>query len=129
MGISRRALLVGAGVGATGLALGLYSPRQKPRQGLTDPDTIRFSVDRITYDDWSDFYRESWTWDRVAKGSHNRANCFSACSWNLFVKEGIVWHEEQNAVYEQTHEGATGGAGEKPCRSRSSSRLAASSQK
>ncbi len=40
----------------------------------------------------------------MVKGSHNRANCFSACSWNLFVKEGIVWREEQNAVYEQTRE-------------------------
>ena len=25
-----------------------------------------------------------------ATGSHNRANCFSAYSWNLFVKDGVV---------------------------------------
>ena len=92
-------------MGATGLALGLYALRPKPRPGLTYPDPIKSPVDQISYDDWSDLYRENWTWDRVAKGSHNRANCFSACSWNLFVKDGMVWHEEQNAVYDASREG------------------------
>ena len=105
MGVSRRAFLIGAGAGATGLALGLYALRPKPRPGLTYPDTIKSLVDQISYGDWTDLYRENWTWDRVAKGSHNRANCFSACSWNLFVKDGVVWHEEQNAVYDASREG------------------------
>ncbi len=105
MGVSRRTFLVGAGVGATGLALSLYALKKKPRPGLTYPDPIKFPVDPISYDDWSDVYRENWTWDRIAKGSHNRANCFSACSWNLFVKDGIVWREEQNAVYDASRDG------------------------
>jgi len=105
MAISRRGFLVGAGVGATGLALGLYAltPRSKP--GLVYPAASRFPVDPIAYDDWSDLYREAWRWDHIAKGSHNRANCFSACSWNLFVKDGVVWREEQNAVYDATRDG------------------------
>ncbi|MCC6641724.1 MAG: molybdopterin-dependent oxidoreductase, partial [Deltaproteobacteria bacterium] len=53
----------------------------------------------ITYGDWTDTYRANWTWDRVVKGTHNRANCFSACSWNLYVKDNVVWREEQNAIY------------------------------
>jgi nitrate reductase alpha subunit len=53
----------------------------------------------IPYKDWADLYRDKWTWDRVAKGTHTRANCIAACSWNLFVKDGIVWREEQNAIY------------------------------
>ena len=57
-------------------------------------------VTPIVYGDFTDVWRERWTWDRVAKGTHTRANCISACAWSLFVKEGIVWREEQHAVYE-----------------------------
>ncbi len=52
------------------------------------------------YRNWEDLYREQWTWDRIVKGTHTRVNCIAACSWNLFVKDGIVWREEQNAIYE-----------------------------
>lgn len=55
------------------------------------------------YRHWEDLYREKWTWDRVAKGTHTRVNCIAACSWNLFVKDGIVWREEQNAIYQPSH--------------------------
>ncbi len=103
MAITRRALLVGVGAGATGVTLGLYA--LKPRPGVVYPDPVLSPADRAPYGDWRDIYREKWTWDRVAKGSHNRANCFSACSWNLFVKDGTVWREEQNAVYDASHEG------------------------
>ena len=46
-----------------------------------------------------DLWRERWTWDRVVHSSHARANCISACSWNVFVRNGIAWREEQNAIY------------------------------
>ncbi len=102
MAISRRTFMVGAGAGVVGLGLGLTYLR--PREGITYPDIIKTLAKKISYGDWSDVYREKWTWDKVVKGSHNRANCFSACSWNLYVKEGIVWREEQNTIYEQTRE-------------------------
>lgn len=50
------------------------------------------------YRSWEDLYREQWRWDKVVKGTHNRANCVSACPWNLYVRDGIVWREEQAAV-------------------------------
>lgn len=100
MAVSRRAFLTGAGIGAVGLGLGLHYLR--PKEGITYPEIIKQAINKVTYGNFSDVYREKWTWDKVVKGSHNRANCFSACSWNLFVKEGIVWREEQNAIYEQT---------------------------
>ncbi len=103
MGISRRTFLVGAGAGATTLALGLSTLRRK--EGLSYPKMEVTSVDPVTYGDWTDTYRSKWTWDRVVKGTHNRANCFSACSWNLFVKDNVVWREEQNAVYGPSREG------------------------
>ncbi|MCZ7536982.1 MAG: molybdopterin-dependent oxidoreductase [Acidimicrobiia bacterium] len=53
------------------------------------------------YRGWEDVYRESWTWDDVVHVTHSRANCISACSLDAYVKDGIVWREEQNANYEQ----------------------------
>ena len=54
---------------------------------------------------WEDLYRERWTWDRVAKGSHAWANCRSACEWDLYVRNGIVVREEQTATYAQSEAG------------------------
>jgi DMSO reductase family type II enzyme molybdopterin subunit len=52
-----------------------------------------------TYRDWRDVYRERWKWDRVVRGTHTHANCVGACSWNLYVRDGVVWREEQSAPY------------------------------
>ncbi len=57
------------------------------------------------YRRWEDVYRQRWVWDRVVHSSHARANCISACSWNVFIKEGIAWREEQNAIYEPSEPG------------------------
>ncbi len=57
-----------------------------------------------TYQTWDDIYRQKWTWDRIVKGTCNRADCIAACSLNLVVKDGMVWREEQNTIYTQTNE-------------------------
>jgi DMSO reductase family type II enzyme molybdopterin subunit len=90
---------MGAGAGATTLALGLY--HLQPRAVATASAAEIPSSAGTGYRDWADVYRERWTWDRVAKVTHTRANCVSACSWNVFVKDNIVWREEQNAIYER----------------------------
>ncbi len=55
------------------------------------------------YRSWQDLYRAKWTWDRVVKGTCNRADCIAACSLDLYVRDGIVWREEQNSIYSQTN--------------------------
>ncbi len=52
-----------------------------------------------SYGDWRDLYRERWRWDRVVNGTHANANCVSACAWKLYVRDGIVWREEQAGTY------------------------------
>ena len=93
--LTRRALLVGGGLAGAGIALHFW--RLRPRQA---PNAPAPKVAGVEYHGVGDIWRERWKWDRVVKGSHNRTNCISACSWNLFVKEGVVWREEQNAIYE-----------------------------
>ena len=51
------------------------------------------------YRQWEDVYRAQWKWDRVVRCTHIRTNCIAACAWNVFVKDGIAWREEQNAMY------------------------------
>jgi DMSO reductase family type II enzyme molybdopterin subunit len=53
------------------------------------------------YRGWEDIYRQKWTWDRVVKSTHIRVNCIAACSWNIYVKDGVAWREEQNTIYER----------------------------
>jgi len=56
------------------------------------------------YRNWEDLYRKKWRWDKVVKGTHY-VNCWyqSSCNWNVYVKDGIVWREEQVANYPQTN--------------------------
>ncbi len=50
------------------------------------------------YRRWEDIMRNKWTWDRVVRGSHG-TNCTGNCAFNVYVRNGIVWREEQQAEY------------------------------
>jgi hypothetical protein len=101
--ITRRRFIEGAGVLTLSLLqlrcgdsselveeAGPKSPRPEP---LPRPVVVDFRG-------WEDVYRQKWSWDRVVKGAHHVINCVSACPFDLFVKDGIVLREEQNAGME-----------------------------
>jgi DMSO reductase family type II enzyme molybdopterin subunit len=94
MDLTRRELLIVGAVGSVALSLRALAPRvanaQTPSPGLAQTPA---------YVDYRDVYRDAWHWDAVVRGTHLRANCFSACSWDLFVKDGVVWREEQSDTY------------------------------
>ena len=52
------------------------------------------------YRTWEDVYRNKWVWDKVVRSSHF-VNCWyqAHCAWDVFVKDGMVWREEQAADY------------------------------
>jgi len=56
------------------------------------------------YTGWKDLYRERLAWDRVVKGTH-QVNCWyqRGCTFNVFVKDGMVMREEQAGTYPQTN--------------------------
>ena len=57
------------------------------------------------YRGWEDLYRQKWTWDKVAFGSHC-VDCYPGnCSFRVYVKDGMVWREEQAGLYEPTEKG------------------------
>src|SRR3990172_650901 len=48
-----------------------------------------------TYRSPEDLYRQQWQWDRVAWGSHC-IDCYPGnCPIRVYVKDGMVWREEQ----------------------------------
>jgi DMSO reductase family type II enzyme molybdopterin subunit len=98
-GITRRGFLRAAG-GVLALSfchLALRSTRAAAGASAR-PD------DPVAYHGFRDLYRKKWTWDRVAKSTHE-INCWyqRCCSWDVFIKDGIVWREEQAANYPQTN--------------------------
>jgi nitrate reductase alpha subunit len=47
---------------------------------------------------WEEFYRHRWQHDRVVRSTHG-VNCTGSCSWNIYVKNGIVTWEMQALDY------------------------------
>lgn len=51
--------------------------------------------------DWEDVYRSRWQHDKVVRSTHG-VNCTGSCSWNIYVKSGIVTWETQVTDYPRT---------------------------
>ena len=48
--------------------------------------------------EWESLYRDRWQHDKVIRSTHG-VNCTGSCSWNIFVKSGIVAWEMQATDY------------------------------
>ncbi len=47
---------------------------------------------------WEEFYRNRWQHDRIIRSTHG-VNCTGGCTWQIFVKDGIVTWEMQGLDY------------------------------
>lgn len=47
---------------------------------------------------WEDLYRNRWQYDKIVRSTHG-VNCTGSCSWNVYVKSGIVTWELQALDY------------------------------
>ena len=54
-----------------------------------------------SFTSFMDVYRQQWTWDKTVRGTH-LVNCWyqTHCAWDVYVKDGLVFREEQAAEYE-----------------------------
>lgn len=50
---------------------------------------------------WEKLYRRRWSHDKVIRTTHG-VNCTGSCSWNVYVKEGIITWEHQATDYPTT---------------------------
>ena len=53
---------------------------------------------------WEEFYRNRWQHDSVVRSTHG-VNCTGGCSWNIYVKNGIVTWEMQALDYPKLEPG------------------------
>jgi nitrate reductase / nitrite oxidoreductase, alpha subunit len=51
--------------------------------------------------EWEDVYRRRWQHDKVVRSTHG-VNCTGSCSWQIYVKDGIVAWENQATDYPST---------------------------
>lgn len=51
--------------------------------------------------DAEDIYRRRWQYDKKVRSTHG-VNCTGSCSWNIFVKDGIITGENQQTDYPST---------------------------
>ena len=100
-GWTRRQFLLTSGAAA--LALGLtnlefaFASSEQPSGAALQ--AAHSGPEVPAYRSWEDLYRQKWSWDRVARGTHTMTNCVSGCAWNLYVKDDMVWREEQKSPY------------------------------
>lgn len=104
---TRRQFLHATGAAALTLALGnlqlaCESPEKQAAPSQQPPVPAKqapVAAALPEYRGWEDVYRQQWSWDRVVRGTHTMTNCVSGCAWNLYVKDDMVWREEQQSPY------------------------------
>jgi nitrate reductase / nitrite oxidoreductase, alpha subunit len=47
---------------------------------------------------WEEFYRNRWQFDKIVRSTHG-VNCTGGCTWQIYVKDGIVTWEMQGLDY------------------------------
>ena len=47
---------------------------------------------------WEEFYRNRWQHDNIVRSTHG-VNCTGGCSWQVYVKDGIITWEMQQTDY------------------------------
>lgn len=51
--------------------------------------------------EWESMYRDRWSFDKCVRSTHG-VNCTGSCSWNIYVKNGLVAWENQVHDYPET---------------------------
>lgn len=94
--LRRRDFLIHSGAGALALSLPSLAPGLNQAERLLE-DAFKPGAEP-KYAIWEDLYRMNWTWDKTTFGSHlNICWPVGCCLFHVYVRNGIVWREEQAA--------------------------------
>ncbi len=105
MRLTRRGFLQRAGIATLSLSLARLIPSEAAPSLVSEAAAASDGIPVPDYTSWKDLYRAQFAWDRVVKGTHH-VNCWyqRGCTFNVYVKDGLVMREEQSATYPQTNE-------------------------
>lgn len=70
-----------------------FSKRERFSEGLLEVSPYTREVESI--------YRKRWAHDKVVRSTHG-VNCTGSCSWDVYVKDGIITWEVQRTDYPST---------------------------
>lgn len=74
--------------------------RPKPKNGSCSEESVSGGLGRVRCGqrEWENFYSRRWQYDKKVRTTHG-VNCTGSCSWDVFVKNGMVVWELQATDY------------------------------
>ncbi len=73
--------------------------RKGKKHGCTEEKTLDgWAEIRCGQREWEDFYRRRWQYDKKVRSTHG-VNCTGSCSWDVYIKNGILVWETQSTDY------------------------------
>ena len=79
-------------------ALRFFRPRGRKFGCQEEKTADGWSEVRCGQREWEDFYRRRWQYDKKVRSTHG-VNCTGSCSWDVYVKDGILVWETQRTDY------------------------------
>ncbi|UCF93476.1 MAG: nitrate reductase subunit alpha [Desulfobacterales bacterium] len=85
-------------------ALRFLRPRGETRGCREEKTADNWAETRCGQREWEELYRRRWQYDKKVRSTHG-VNCTGSCSWDVYVKNGIVVWETQRTDYPDCGEG------------------------
>ncbi|MFZ7126757.1 MAG: nitrate reductase subunit alpha [Desulfobacterales bacterium] len=85
-------------------ALRFFRPKGKAADCAEEKTGDGWGEVRCGQREWEDFYRRRWQYDKKVRSTHG-VNCTGSCSWEVYVKNGILVWETQQTDYPDCGEG------------------------
>jgi len=79
-------------------SLRFLRPRQSSPACARDTFAHDLAEVRCGEREWEDFYRRRWQYDKKVRSTHG-VNCTGSCSWDVYVKDGIIVWDTQKVDY------------------------------
>ncbi|MBE0583804.1 MAG: nitrate reductase subunit alpha, partial [Desulfofustis sp.] len=81
-----------------------FRPRGADNECREEKTGDDWAVKRCNQRGWEHFYRDRWQYDKKVRTTHG-VNCTGSCSWDVYVKNGIIVWETQRTDYPDCGEG------------------------
>jgi nitrate reductase alpha subunit len=85
-------------------ALRFFRPKGDPSACREEKTSDGWAQTRCGQRDWEELYRRRWQYDKKVRSTHG-VNCTGSCSWDVYVKDGILVWETQATDYPACGEG------------------------